>query len=338
MRSAICTLALFVVAGCVERLDARSCVRDDECLSGACENGACVAPDVRDQEAPEPAADAASIPTDTASDAALAADAAPAAVPCPRPSEHDGFGVEWICIDGGTFEMGDAATEPAEAPPHNVRVRAFWLGRAEVTVGQYRACVQAGRCDPPLNPQASTWSGGDDDAPISAVSWNDARRFAAWVGGRLPSEAEWEFAARARGTLRYPWGNDAPDCGRAVFWSADLGPGCGDDGPRTACSRPDGSSPQGACDLIGNVAEWVEDDFHGSYDCARTPEAFDCAGRGAAPTNGRAWVDTPRARHRVLRGSSWQVTVDALRATARSGEAADRQAPTAGFRVARDVY
>ncbi len=81
-------------------------------------------------------------------DVAVAADEGPDAptdpIPCPQPTETDAFGIQWVCLTGGSFEMGSADFEPREAPPHAVRVRDFWIGRAEVTVGQYRACAQAG--------------------------------------------------------------------------------------------------------------------------------------------------------------------------------------------------
>ena len=229
-------------------------------------------------------------------------------------------------MSGGAFSMGGLADRGDTRPAHNVNVPDFELMRTEVTVGQYRACVNAGACDEPPtgNSNKYNWSAnaaGLENHPINGVSWINARQFASWVGARLPSESEWEFAARSQGQdITYPWGNEAPDCERVNFGGCD-----GDDGADTSrvCTHGAGSSAQGVCDLGGNVWEWVEDDNHGSYN--------------GAPNNGAAWVDNPRGLFRVGRGGSWSHDQPDVGVTHRyRGDPSDAL-QSLGFRLARSA-
>jgi iron(II)-dependent oxidoreductase len=130
---------------------------------------------------------------------------------------------------------------------------------SEVTVAQYRACVQAGKCSAPKTKseeQYCNWGYPDRDAhPVNCVDWNQATAFCEWAGGRLPTEQEWEAEASADGRRQYPWGDQAPSCDRAV-WS-EGGRGCGKDSTWPVCSKRAGDSVSGLCDLAGNVWEWT---------------------------------------------------------------------------------
>ena len=153
------------------------------------------------------------------------------------------------------------------------------------------------------------------------MSWINARQFSTWVGARLPSESEWEFAAKSRGqNITYPWGDAAPNCERANFSGCD-----GDDGAGTSrvCSHGAGSSAQGVCDLAGNVWEWVEDDYHASYN--------------GAPNDGSAWVDNPRGSACVLRGGSWDYGAVGVHAAARNNVVPSLADVGHGFRLARSA-
>ena len=256
-------------------------------------------------------------------DAATApVEAAPAAAP-----------IEWITLPAGTFKMGSTKGEADEKPVRRVRVAAFALSKTEVTVGQYRACVEAGACTAAHGDDGScyVWNGtkweqgrlpaafGADDHPVVCVDWGQASAFAKWAGGRLPSEAEWEYAARSGGKAQtYPWGSAKADCSRAVM-NDGSGRGCGrGDATWPVCSKPAGNTAQGLCDMAGNVWEWVED-WKGPY--------------GEAPTNGSA--RTQSAQVRVFRGGGWDNDASFLRAAVRYGFGPGFRSGILGFRVAR---
>jgi len=218
----------------------------------------------------------------------------------PDPGPAQCVAIDWVAIPGGTFQMGATDMGSEEQPVHEVTVPGFKISRTEVTVCQYQSCVTAGTC----TAAHSTQSG--DNYPVVNVDWNQSKAFCVWAGGRLCSEAEWEYAARngSAGNL-YPWGDSAPTCDDAVY--SDLAVGCGYSVVASACSKPTGNDTWGVCDLAGNVEEWVEDDRHHSYT--------------GAPTNGSAWVDSPRASLRVVRSGSYGVAGGAgeLRASYRNG-------------------
>ena len=197
----------------------------------------------------------------------------------------------WWRFCGGTFDMGAADGEPDEAPPHPVKVRAFSIQQTEVTVGLYDRCVAEGVClDPEALPDApARCLDRGPDHPRGCLDREMAETFCAWADARLPSEAEWEFAARSGGEpRRYPWGETDPSCALAVLGYADLPAPCEPDGgPALVCSRPDGVTDQGLCDMAGNIYEWVADAHHATYD--------------GAPDDGFPWF-WPDTGFWVLRG------------------------------------
>lgn len=232
-------------------------------------------------------------------------------------------GIEWMAVPGGSFEMGEAAGESDEQPVHTVIVASFEMSRSEVTVGQYRACVGAGACTPPRDRTSSdscNWGHtGREDHPVNCLNWEQAVAFATWAGGRLPSEAEWEYAARsgAKGWPA-PWGTAPPSCTRAVF-REDGEDGCGLGHSAPVCSRPAGNSVHGVCDLLGSMYEWVADTWHETYE--------------GAPTDGSAWVDDPY--YRVRRGRGWFDEGANLRVADRYRDLATDQNSGVGVRLVR---
>jgi len=156
---------------------------------------------------------------------------------------------DMVAIEGGVFQKG---RDGIAGPVHQVTVGNFSLTRTEVTVGQYRLCVAAGACSAPDSGGTCNWTaaaGQREDHPINCVDWDQARAFATWAGGRLPTESEWEFAARSRGLdHQYP-SNQAPNCDRFHY---------SDCAPRSTIavgSRPNGNTAQGLQDMAGSVWE-----------------------------------------------------------------------------------
>jgi iron(II)-dependent oxidoreductase len=219
--------------------------------------------------------------------------------------------------------MGDDSSASAdEKPEHPVTVDPFEMQRTEVTVRQYGECVTAGSCTEPGTGDQANWNDpGYEDHPVNYTDWHQAVNFCTWAGGRLPSEAEWEYAARSGGQdITYPWGNDAATCTYAVM--NEGGWGCGTDRTWAVCSKPDGNTAQGLCDMAGNVWEWVQDWYHSDYT--------------GAPTDGSAWV-VPSGTSRVARGGGFGLPAAGLRAAKRGGEGPAVRHYGLSFRCARDA-
>ncbi len=256
-----------------------------------------------------------------------------------------------ILVRAGTFTMGSADVEIAaaiqacklepstarcaeipgsrytqpfldESAPREVALDDFWIDRTEVPLGRYRRCVAAGRCDEP--PYAD---GGDrfdrPDFPVVLVTWREAAAFCDWAGGRLPTEAEWERAARGRGGRRYPWGdvyNSAlANHGRLGWDLLDGGDGALELAP--VGSYPDGRTPDGIADLAGNVEEWVGDWYSPDY-----PETSEVNPRG--PETGDS---------KVVRGGGYATARPWLRGAARGHDEPGARRSWRGFRCAYPV-
>ena len=180
----------------------------------------------------------------------------------------------------------------------------FAIDRTEVTVGAYRKCVENGPCTEPDTGKFCNWGGEDrEEHPVNCVDWNQARTYCAWRGKRLPREAEWEKAARGTDGRKYPWSQNDEPGEQFEFTSEskcpDSSPAWANIGVTTTDSRkrrrwdkfPDGASPYGALDMIGNVWEWVWDAVPG--------------GRGV---RGGSWYYPPRSRGRPSASPSSRAT------------------------------
>lgn len=272
--------------------------------------------------------------------------------------------VQFVRIDGGTFAMGNdiGGFFANETPSHGVTVNAFEMSRELVTVEQYKKCVDdRKKCDKPGERAPLTGDKEADDKdpnkycnwgvpgrerhPINCVSFRNARQFSYFIGegARLPSEAEYEFAATSRGKkgddgkkiIAYPWGDEAPTCKRVVMegGGGNARPGCGAGSTMPVCSKSkadEGNTEQGLCDMAGEVWEWTADSYHGSY-------------KGAPAVDGQAWdpsaTETFAPDDHVLRGGCF--TMDGSNhnfwSSSRYHESPDSREGTIGFRLARDV-
>jgi serine/threonine-protein kinase len=186
--------------------------------------------------------------------------------------------VGMVYIPGGEFMMGrDDGTE-YEKPAHKVRVEAFYIDKTEVTNEQYAECVRQRRCNPPSYWVNGIYREGEANLPVVNVSWYDAKAYAEWAGKRLPTEEEWEFAARGRENLIYPYGNE---------WKPKFS-NAAEDGylkARAVGSYPDGASPFGVLDMAGNVAEWTATEYKPYPGSSAKPNDGNIIVRGGAFNN-----------------------------------------------------
>ncbi len=241
--------------------------------------------------------------------------------------------LDWRLIDSGSFEMGFVDGTEQERPVHQVTVATFEMTRSEVTLAQYTSCVNAGVCSEPRdrndNQRCNWGTVGREQHPVNCLTWSQARTFAQWVGGDLPSEVQWERAARgAGGAGLYPWStaetSPEPSCEYAVM--EDEGTGCGLMSTWPVCQKPQGESAEGVCDLLGNVWEWTLDAYQPYVSIPRddAPRCLniDCTG---APNT------------RTLRGGGWTGYTPGLRATVREGYSPRSALNFFGLRVVRPM-
>jgi formylglycine-generating enzyme required for sulfatase activity len=247
----------------------------------------------------------------------------------------------WIPIPGGTYDMGSSTVSGmGETPVHEVIVPSFLMTQSEITVKQYSKCVAADACTPPepVGDGYENWGvAGKKKFPVNHVSWGQAVAFCEWVRGRLPSESEWEYAARSGGQNNtYPWGEEEPYCEYAIMSGEVGGPGCGRTDSWAVCSKTKGNTEQGLCDMSGNLLEWVQDTYHECYDCTDNVQGESpCLwGGGLAPTDGSAWE--VGGINRVARSGSFFGLPAMMRSTIRQEIIPDVSSPVTGIRCVQD--
>jgi formylglycine-generating enzyme required for sulfatase activity len=247
--------------------------------------------------------------------------------PAPKPGESfrdcDGC-PEMVVIPAGSFMMGSPKDEKGrsdgEGPKHKVTIaRAFAVGKYEGTFDEWETCVAASACT--HKPEDQGWGRGK--RPVINVSWNDAQEYIGWLSKkagkeyRLLSEAEWEYAARARSTTAYPWGNE-PGGNHANFFDS----GSEWSGKQTSPAGSFKPNAFGLYDMIGNVLEWTQDCWNGSYK--------------GAPADGRPW-ESGDCGQRVVRGGPWGFSPDLARSAFRGGLGPGDRSISLGFRLARTL-
>lgn len=260
---------------------------------------------------------------------------------------------ELVSLPGGRYRMGSPADEPehdlTEGLRHGVRIPPFAIGRFEVTVAEYQVCVSAGVCAGPAwqvqnhpgtqDPEKAFVRGLFDKLgasvavpshPVTGVSWHMARQYTDWLsqttGQRyhLPSETQWEYAARAGTLTRWSFGDDPAQAGTHAWLGSNS----------ASALHPVGShrpNPWGLHDVHGSVWEWTQD----CYEHWSTYEHWDPRWDGA-PRDERAW-ETERCPNRVMRGGSWNDGAERLRSAERAYNGAGHTTPVTGFRVARHL-
>ncbi|MFC1641569.1 SUMF1/EgtB/PvdO family nonheme iron enzyme [Myxococcota bacterium] len=215
-------------------------------------------------------------------------------------------GRKTVTVPGGAFRMGSVDGDKDEQPMRPFKLRTFQLDETEVTVADWEACVQAGTCQPPNGESPACNYGKPRRAqhPVNCVSWHQAEAYCRWAGKRLPSEAEWEFAARGSASRQYPWGLEAPNTERVCV---------GGNGTCLVYGHPKGATPQGLAGMAGNVWEWTDSPYCPSLE-------RHC-----------------RSRQRAYRGGGWREgnPAFALRTASRAGADPNTARDDVGLRCAR---
>ncbi|MCP4691295.1 MAG: formylglycine-generating enzyme family protein [Desulfobacterales bacterium] len=232
-------------------------------------------------------------------------------------SEKSGY--ELTRIKGGAFMMGSPESEEgrmdSEGPLREVVVPDFYIGPYPVTNQQYGRFLEenpdAARPDYQADPRFN-----QPDQPVVGVNWESARRYAEWAGLRLPTESQWEYACRAGSRGRYYTGDAREDLDRAGWHE-------GNSGGRLHAVGEKEPNAFGLYDMHGNIFEFVEDDWHKNFE--------------GAPNDGSAWIDAPRATHRVLRGGGWSFSADYSRSALRAKYSSGFTFMTLGFRLVQPL-
>jgi formylglycine-generating enzyme required for sulfatase activity len=221
-------------------------------------------------------------------------------------------------IPAGPFTMGRDGTGSDEEPSHRVSLDAFYIDRYEVTVADYAKFLEKETADHPLSWQEAR-GGKNQEKPVLGVDWYDAAEYCQWANKRLPTEAEWEKAARATDGRIYPWGNDPPTAIHANFGQEKA---TGYSAVAKVGSFEKGQSPYGIYDLAGNVWEWVADRYDEHY-YQHSPEH-----------NPRGATTGPL---RVVRGGAWNSPPAIIAAANRNANVPSARRSDVGFRCAKDA-
>jgi len=226
-------------------------------------------------------------------------------------------------VPAGDFLMGSLERTGGddEHPQHTVYLDAYWIDQTEVTNAMYEKCVTAGSCTRPFNSSSITHSSyyGNSqfsDYPVIYVDWNQAQSYCQWAGRELPTEAQWEKAARGLDGQTYPWGNQTPNQNRVNYNSK-----IGDTTP--VGQYLDGSSPFGTLNMAGNVKEWVKDWYSSDY-------------YSNSPTNNPSGPTT--GTKRVVRGGSWHYyDFENIRTASRANDSPTFSDINIGFRCVQNI-
>ena len=257
-----------------------------------------------------PVATAAPAPAPTVTAVATAEPAPPPPAPEP-PSKWaacEAAPAGMVCIPGGTAVIGSNDHEAREKPEHTVEVSTFYLDRYEVTNAEYEACEKAGACPARILPDRTFLAANQPAVP---VTWFGARAYCQWAGKRLPTEAEWEKAARGSDDRTYPWGNEAATCDRAQT-----------EGCAPSTTKPVGSfaaGPYGVFDMAGNGYEWTNDWSSACYGGCQEACGASCSGEDPWGPCGGAPVCKGHKEH-VLKGGSWRWAANEARGSWRRFE------------------
>jgi serine/threonine-protein kinase len=231
----------------------------------------------------------------------------------PPPDNNPGGGtpVGMISVPGGEFMMGRKDGNDYEKPVHPENVAPFYLDATEVTNEQYQQFIDATRRQAPIHWKNGRYPDGEATRPVVNVSWDDANAYAKWAGKRLPTEEEWEYAARGTDGRLYPYGNE---------WRPQYSNAAEDNygAARPVRSYPDGRSPFGIYDMAGNVLEWTASDFK-LYPGSKLP------------------ANDPNAGRKVLRGGAFNAPAKYQTATDRFFYPPSTKADFIGFRCAKNA-
>lgn len=247
-------------------------------------------------------------------------------VPCPKEPPPG-----MVCIPGGPFVRGDDHGKPDEKPKARITVSPFFLDVTEVTNEQYFRCVELGKCEPPIKYFGLYVR---PKQPVVAVSWFQAYDFCRYANKRLPTEAEWEKAARGPDGEVYPWGNKPPNCELAVYEEPLGAKGCGTG--TTADVGTHGTFRYGLQDMAGNSWEWVNDWKTDCYKGCKSECGAACDGPDPLGPCGGGPKYCKGYSEKLLKGGSWYFTGDRMRGSERRGVPPSNRGPhRLGFRCAQ---